>query len=181
MARLRLFRYELVIVALLVAPSAARSQDAPQSQTQAPPQPQASSQPPAPPQYPPGNEFAIWGGYSVDNAAYWHRDEPSARRVRAALRANALRQTTHRAAIHARRDSGRNRAAVHLHRVHAHTEHDRVLHERARDGVRGRRESNRIETEFPARAPFPAIHRVHGWIRRLGEARARGRSRRNAI
>src|ERR1700723_2003119 len=80
MARLRLFRYELVIVALLVAPSAARSQDAPQSQTQAPPQPQASSQPPAPPQpqassqppappqYPPGNEFAIWGGYSVGNA-----------------------------------------------------------------------------------------------------------------
>ena len=67
-ARLRLFRYELVILALLVAPSAARSQDAPQPQAPSQTPPQASSQPPAPPQYPPGNEFAIWGGYSVGNA-----------------------------------------------------------------------------------------------------------------
>jgi hypothetical protein len=71
-ARLRLFRYELVILALLLAPSAARSQAVQQppapSQTQPQTQSPVPSKPAAPPQYPPGNEFAIWGGYSVGNA-----------------------------------------------------------------------------------------------------------------
>jgi hypothetical protein len=56
-ARLRLSQYLLAFLAIFAAASPARSQ--------APPQ--APSQPP-PPQYPPGNEFAIWGGYSLGNS-----------------------------------------------------------------------------------------------------------------
>jgi hypothetical protein len=57
--RLRLL---LATLAIIVTPCRALSQDA--SQTQPPPQPQQQSQP----QYPPGNEFAVWGGYSVGNS-----------------------------------------------------------------------------------------------------------------
>jgi hypothetical protein len=56
--RLRLLRFLPVILVVLLCSTAARSQAAPQPQTH--PQPQ--------PQYPPGNEFAVWGGYSVGNA-----------------------------------------------------------------------------------------------------------------
>jgi hypothetical protein len=54
LGRLRLLRFLLAILAILSCSTAARSQSAPQ------PEPQ--------PQYPPGNEFAVWGGYSVGNA-----------------------------------------------------------------------------------------------------------------
>jgi Lipid A 3-O-deacylase (PagL) len=49
----RLLTPLLLILAIIAAPSPARGQAAPQ------PQPQ--------PQYPPGNEFALWGGYSFAN------------------------------------------------------------------------------------------------------------------
>jgi hypothetical protein len=56
LGRLRLLRFLLAILAVLSCSIAARSQSAPQPA----PQPQ--------PQYPSGNEFAVWGGYSVGNA-----------------------------------------------------------------------------------------------------------------
>ena len=54
--RCSLFPYLLAILVTLIAPAPARSQAAP------PPTP------PPQPQYPPGNEFAIWGGYSLGNS-----------------------------------------------------------------------------------------------------------------
>jgi len=51
-ACLSLLPYLLAVLATLVAAAPARSQAAPQP----------------PPLYPPGNEFAVWGGYSVGNS-----------------------------------------------------------------------------------------------------------------
>ena len=58
LARLRLPLIPLAILAVASCSTTARAQAAPQAQ------PQSQSQPP----YPPGNEFAVWGGYSVGNA-----------------------------------------------------------------------------------------------------------------
>jgi Lipid A 3-O-deacylase (PagL) len=63
-ANLRLLRYLLAILAVLSCSTAALSQDAPQPQPQTQPQTHTHPQP----LYPPGNEFAVWGGYSVGNA-----------------------------------------------------------------------------------------------------------------